>query len=78
MSNSSAHDPRRANSPLRNGWLTARRAAQATAFWSAVILPFLYLPLVVAGPQTAAEWTSVAALMVLHALALVVGHSHHQ
>ncbi|MFB6218913.1 MAG: hypothetical protein ABEH77_07015 [Halobacteriaceae archaeon] len=77
MSNSSAHDPRQA-SPLRSGWLTARRAARAAAFWSAVVLPFLYLPLVVAGPRSATEWLAVGVLVAVHAVALVVGHTHHQ
>jgi len=77
MSNSSAHN-RPANSPLRNGWLTARRAARAAAFWSAVTLPFLYLPLLVVGPQSPAEWLTVGTLVAVHAVALLIGHAHHQ
>lgn len=76
MSNSTARN--HANSSLRNGWLTARHAARAAAFWSAVTLPFLYLPLLVVGPQTAAEWLTVGALVAVHAVTLLAGHAHHQ
>jgi hypothetical protein len=77
MSNSTAPN-HSANSPLRNGWLTARRTSRAAAFWAAVTLPFLYLPLLVVGPQSIAEWLTVGMLVVVHAVALVVGHTHHQ
>ena len=78
MSNSAAHDPTPVESPLENGWHAARRAAETVGFWSAVALPFLYLPLMVAGPQSTAEWLSVAALVAVHAVALVVGHAHNR
>jgi hypothetical protein len=77
MSNSSAHDSPRVE-PVRSGWRAARSAAETVGFWSAIALPFLYLPLVVVGPRSGAEWLSVGALVSLHALALVVGHAHNQ
>jgi hypothetical protein len=77
MSNSSAHDTPRVD-PIRSGWRAARRTAETVGFWSAVALPFLYLPLMVAGPQSRAEWLSVGALVCLHVLALVVGHAHNR
>lgn len=77
MSNPSA-PTQAANSRLRDGWRTARHAAHATAFWSAVTLPFLYLPLLVVGPQSTAEWLTISTLLVVHVITLFVGHTHHQ
>lgn len=78
MSNASAHDTPPAESRLRQGWLAVRRTVRAASFWSAVTLPFLYLPLFVVGPESGAEWLVVAGLIALHAVALLVGHAHHQ
>lgn len=46
------------------------------AFWIAVALPFLYVPLLVSGLQSSAVRTVFAALVVCNALALLVGHSY--
>ena len=55
---------------------TVLKPLEVVGFWAAVALPFLYLPLVVAGPSTAAEQTALASMMLAHALALVLGHRH--
>lgn len=46
------------------------------AFWAGVVLPFLYVPYVVTGPETPVEWGVAALLLAGHALALLLGHSH--
>ena len=45
------------------------------AFWVAVALPFLYLPLVVGG-LNGSEPTAFLALLATNVVALVVGHGH--
>lgn len=49
---------------------------EATSFWLAVTLPFLYLPLLASGVTTNGELLSVLVLVVLNVIALVVGHGH--
>lgn len=53
-----------------------RSSVEAVAFWSAVALPFLYVPLLATGIPSQAEQTAFVALLVLNVLALVVGHGH--
>lgn len=60
------------------GFRTLLRPVEAVGFWSAVALPFLYLPLVLSGPRNATEATVTIALMSLHALSLVVGHAYNR
>lgn len=45
-------------------------------FWSAIVLPALYLPLLFAGLDSTAELVAFLFLLGLHVVALVVGHSH--
>jgi hypothetical protein len=45
------------------------------AFWVAVALPFLYLPLL-AGGLDGAKPTVFVGLLLINAVALVVGHEH--
>lgn len=61
----------------------ARRAAGSAAqqtrivgFWSAVALPFLYVPVLASGLETTTETGVVLALLVLNFLAVVVGRGH--
>lgn len=82
MSNSTAHDAGPIASAERGGE-TADAAGpallqplQAAAFWSGVGLPFLYLPLLLSGPGSTAEWVAALGLLVFHAAALFVGHSY--
>lgn len=51
-------------------------SVQATAFWVAVVLPFLYLPLLVTGLEAGATTTAFVALLLANVLALLVGHGH--
>lgn len=47
---------------------------QLLAFWTAVILPAIYLPLLIAAGVTALDPTPALALMGLHAVVLILGH----
>ncbi|WP_122088883.1 hypothetical protein [Halalkalicoccus subterraneus] len=57
---------------------TLTRPFEAAAFWSAVALPFLYLPLLVAGLDSSAQLSAFLALLALHAVAIVGGHRHNR
>lgn len=50
---------------------------QATAFWSAVAMPFLYIPLLFGG-LTGGEAPAFVGLVAANGLALVLGHGHRQ
>jgi hypothetical protein len=52
-----------------------RPLLQATAFWSAVAMPFLYVPLLVGG-LTDGEAVTFIGLLFLNVVALVLGHGH--
>lgn len=46
------------------------------AFWGAIMLPFLYVPLLATGLDTVAQTVVFLALLVLNLITLVIGHSH--
>lgn len=46
------------------------------AFWTAIVLPVLYLPPLIAGPATTAELSLLGGLIGLHVAAIVVGHDY--
>ncbi|MFC7139521.1 hypothetical protein ACFQMA_06675 [Halosimplex aquaticum] len=49
------------------------------AFWAAVALPFLHLPLLVATGLSSEPYTNAfIALLVANVIALLVGHSHYR
>lgn len=49
------------------------------AFWAAVALPFLHLPLLVAtGLSTRSTATAFLVLLALNVVALLVGHPHYR
>jgi len=49
------------------------------AFWAAVALPFLHLPLLLATGLSSEPYTNAfVALLVLNVLSLLVGHSHYR
>lgn len=54
---------------------TLAAPVQFTGFWSAVVLPLLYVPILggFAGGQS-----TFAVLLAVHALALVCGHDHRR
>lgn len=51
------------------------RVLEALAFWMAVGLPFVYLPLIVGG-VTGQQWMAIAALLVAHVVSLIAGHGY--
>lgn len=46
------------------------------AFWIAVALPFLYVPLLASGLQSSSVRLAFATLVVCNAVALLVGHPY--
>lgn len=62
---------------------SARRASaavgepiQAIAFWSAVTLPFVYLPLLLIGLDSRRRAGAFAVLLLAHVIALLLGQSY--
>lgn len=53
-----------------------RTVPRAIAFWSAIILPFLHVPLLVAGLSSRAELAAFGFLVGLNLLTLRVGYSY--
>ncbi len=49
---------------------------ERAAFWTAVALPFLYVPLLVGGISTSGERVALVVLLGLNFLALYAGHDH--
>ncbi|WP_335343076.1 hypothetical protein [Halomontanus rarus] len=47
-----------------------------TGFWTAIVLPFLHVPLLATGLSGSAETLTFLGLLALNLLALYVGHSH--
>ena len=59
----------------RRGARRLRATVAAAAFWTAVVLPFLYVPLLVGG-LAPGEGVALAALAALNVAALYAGHGH--
>jgi hypothetical protein len=49
---------------------------EVVGFWSAVALPFLYVPLLFTGISSQAELLTFLGLLVLNLAALLAGHGH--
>ena len=78
MSNHPLHDtPLRRLGEHAEGVALLRRPIEALGFWSAIALPFLYVPLVVSGLQTSGTRYAFALLIALHVVSLVVGREYH-
>ncbi|WP_054519804.1 hypothetical protein [Halanaeroarchaeum sulfurireducens] len=78
-STSAASSPSRLSSSLPgtlSAYETVLRPIEAVAFWMAVIMPFVYVPLLVTGVETSSEQIAVAALVAVHVVALVVGRRY--
>jgi hypothetical protein len=77
MSNSSTNDglalPSASLTNIRESILTPVRGM---AFWTAITLPFLYLPLLAYGLGSSATRLAFVGLVACNAVALVVGHSY--
>lgn len=52
------------------------RSIEAAAFWTAITLPFLYLPLLLTGLSTGDRMVAFLGLVSLNVVALVVGHRY--
>jgi len=75
------HDlPGRLDLPGLTSWLrtAVTRPVTAAAFWLAVVLPFLHLPLLATGLESTQMVTAFVGLLGLNAVALVVGHHHNR
>lgn len=49
---------------------------QGIAFWTAVVIPVAYVPLLFRGLSTTADAVTMAQLLGINALVLVVGHGY--
>lgn len=49
---------------------------EVASFWSAIALPFLYMPLLLAGISTQGELLTFIGLLALNVAALLAGHGH--
>jgi len=49
---------------------------EVVSFWSAIALPFLYLPLLLSGISTQGELLTFIGLLALNVAALLAGHGH--
>jgi hypothetical protein len=49
---------------------------EVISFWSAIVLPFLYVPLLLAGISTQGELLTFISLLALNVAAFLAGHSH--
>jgi hypothetical protein len=54
-----------------------RGSLQALLFWSGVVLPVFYLPLILTGPDTTRKTVVLLGLLGLHVLSLVSSHSYN-
>lgn len=50
---------------------------EGVAFWSAIVLPFLHVPLLATGLDTPAAKIAFSALIAVNVFAAVVGQSYH-
>lgn len=53
-----------------------RSSLSPLLFWSAIVLPLFYIPLLALGVDTIARGAAFATLLVFHVVALWVGHSY--
>jgi hypothetical protein len=53
-----------------------QHSVETLGFWAAVTTPFLHLPLLFSGLETGVEVTAFCSLVVVNAVALLVGHKH--
>jgi hypothetical protein len=56
----------------------AAEAVETVGFWTAVALPLCYVPLLLTGLSSGRDAALLAALVVLHLLALSAGHAHNR
>lgn len=66
----------RGSNVARRSLSLLHRQVQAASFWTAVILPFLHVPLLLSGLDTTTDTSVFVALITLNLLALVLGHGY--
>ncbi len=54
------------------------RPIEAIAFWTAIALPFLYVPLLFMGLESTGELAVFFGLVALNGVAFIVGHRHNR
>lgn len=59
-----------------SGAASLLHGVQALSFWSAIILPFLYLPVLVVGLDTPTRSVVFLGLLALNVVTLVISHSY--
>lgn len=52
------------------------RPLEAIAFWSAIALPFLHIPLLFYGLETSGQLLAFFGLLSLNIAAFIIGHGH--
>ena len=57
---------------------TVLKPLEVVGFWSAVALPFLYLPLLASGLDSSSVTIAFLALLAANAVTLFVGHPHRR
>lgn len=68
----------------RNSWELPRvgvrvpRVVEAAAFWSAIALPFVYLPLLFVGLDSVETQLLFAVLVALNVVTILLGHRYGQ
>lgn len=64
--------------PSLSGYGTGlKTGVTRVAFYTAIVLPFLHVPLLATGLDSMAATTAFAALVALNVIAAIVGQSHH-
>ena len=63
-------------SSIRHSFARLVRSIEAAAFWSAIALPFLYLPLLFYGLETRQQGIVFFSLLALNLVALLIGHRY--
>lgn len=79
MSSSSITDPRVLFGAVEESSLGVAfvERVKRLAFWSAIVLPFLYLPLLATGLESQSILLAFIIMLVVNVFALLVGHKHH-
>jgi len=57
-------------------WRSVKEFTQGFAFWSAIGLPFISVPLLLTGLGTTGETMAFLGLLVANVLALIIGRGH--
>lgn len=57
---------------------TLRTPLEAGAFWSAIVLPFLHVPLLFTGLETTGQLLTFLGLLGLNVIAFIVGRDYNR